>query len=234
MEKTSVIAYTREGKRWIPAIRTQYYTINVNNVLSFDVLLTPSLLKEYVMGRLVSNAYVEDPDSIERINIRDDIIEVEVTPDFEFRMEYLRERGVEPLETINIPRVNGSFFVDEEKLMEKLTLAGDTFFELPSYLLSDINGYIFTASDIEDENAFYKAVGRALKDRFDLKNAFLVSSSIIRPETVIRASYLGIPLLGTTKGITDLAASVGEELGITLFQLDLDGLKVFTHPSRIR
>ncbi len=218
---------------WGPSVPFKYYDLRVNGEKLVELSAVPLHLKELGIGFLVSNAYVEDVASIEGISVEDGTIEVRATPDFEFRARAWKERGIVPLEELDIPPVTSGFSVSSEKIYEKLSSVLNEA-DLPFYLISDVNGYLFYAEDVRSENAFYKVVGRAVTDHFDLRESFLVTSSIVLPEDVVRAAYLGIPALGTTSVPTDLSVAVAESLGVTLFAVGIDGIRVYSHPSRIQ
>ena len=199
-----------------------------------EFLTQPLFLKELAMGFLYSNAYIDDPDSVESILVEDSSIEVSVSPDFDFRMKYLQEEGKEPLEIVEIAPVNSKFSVSLEKVYKKVGDATKESEDIPFVLIADANGYNFFVEDVRHTNAFYKAVGKAVFDKFDLRQSFIVFSDYILPEDVVRAAYLGIPVIGSLKGTTDLAVSVADSLKVTVFVLTLEGVDVYTHPSRIQ
>ncbi len=239
MEAVTPIRVYRVGKRsfkpeWGQAVQVRYYDIVVNGEKITEVSAVPVHLKELAMGFLHSNGYIEDPGTVEGITVEDGEIKVTASPDFEFRMRYLRERGVEPLELIDLSPVTSPFSVTTEKIYEKLASVMNNARNLPYSIISDVNGYLFFSEDVHPQNSFYKVVGRAVFDHFDLRSSFIVISHHILPEDVVRAAYLGIPILGSFSGTSDLAASVAESLGVTLFGITLDGLEVFTYPSRIK
>ncbi len=232
---TPVKVYTvNSGKTWGKTVQVKYFDILVNGDKISEVLAVPLHLKELALGFLVSNAYVEDPETIEKISVEDGEIVVEAAPDFEFRLRYLREKGGSPLEHVEIPPVNTPFSVTSDKIVEKVSMALNQAGILPYGFISDVNGYFFFSEDVKQENNFYKVVGKAIMDHFDLRDSFVFLSEPITPEDIVRSAYLGIPVIGTAKIPTSLAVSVAEALGITLFSIDLEGLKVYTYPSRIQ
>ena len=221
----------RSSMDWASAVSFRYYDVMVNGIKVSEVAAVPVHLKEMALGFLLSNGYIEDPEAVESISVEDSTIQVEVTPDFEFRIRSLR--GKNPLEDIELLPVTTSFSISQEKIMEKVSQAMSNS-GLDFYSVSDDNGYSFTAEDVKPETALYKAVGRAHMDHFDLRKSFFVTSFVLAPEDVIRLAYLGVPIVGTTKLPTDIAITVAENLGITLFSIGVDGVAIYTHSSRIQ
>jgi len=230
---TPVRVYTGQQTAWGKAVHTKYFDLTVNGEKIAEISAVPIHLKELAVGFLTSNAYVDDPGMIEQVFIEDGEIRVEASPDFDFRYRFFKERGGIPLEHVEIPSVVSSFSVNREKIMEKLGRAMNEADLLPYGLISDVNGYYFLAEDVKQENVFYKLVGRATVDHFDLRESFLILSEFLLPEDVIRAAYLGIPVVGTLKLPSDMALRVADALGITIFSVSVDGIAVYTHPARI-
>lgn len=219
---------------WISSVQIKYYDLIVNGKKIHEFETIPQYLKELALGFLYSNGYVEDPEGIESIQVEDGEIRVEVSPDFDFKMQFLKEKDAQPLELIDIEPVGSPFRVSEDKILEKVGMALNYSTDVPFFFISDINGYFFFAEDLHPENAFYKVVGRALFDHFDLRSSFVFSSYYLFPEDVVRSAYVGIPVIGSTKGTTDLATTVAQSLGITILTVGLDGIHIFSHPSRIQ
>ncbi len=228
--KVLLIGGERSDSSWTRAVKTRYYDVYVGGEKIFEVLTIPSYLKELVTGMLVSNGYVEDPSSILGVKISDDRIDVTVTPDYEFRTKMFKEKNRNPLEDVDIGSVTSSFVVPSSKIVEKVAFLS----ELPTVVISDENGYTTATEDVSLDTAFYKGIGLALENEFDVRYSFILSNGIITPEILIRSAYMGIPVVGTVFNVTDMSVKVADVLGITLFRVTPKGIELFTHPSRIK
>ena len=231
---TPLRAYSGNGLTWSKAIQVKYFDIFAGEEKITEILTVPIHLKELAVGYLYANGYIEDIGSIEKIVVEEDRIYVGLTPDYEFKMSYLKSKEIKPLETIDIKPVSNGWKIHKDKIFEKLGKAYSEASELPFALISDSNGYFHLSEDVSPLNTFYKVVGKAAIDHFDLRESFIILSEFLTPEIVIMGAYLGIPILGTLKLPTDLAVTVAEGLGITLFAVTFDGINVFTHPARIQ
>lgn len=88
--------------------------------------------------------------------------------------------------------------------------------------------------DIGRHNALDKVLGRAWLDRIPTDNAVLLTTGRISYEMVIKAARSRIPIVASRKAITDLAAEIGDALGVTLVGYVRGGsMTVYTHPERI-
>lgn len=226
MEAVTPVRVIKRGiRKWSKALQVKYYDIFINGKKVEEIIAVPLNIKELAIGFVLSNGYVEDPGSIEGVNVGDGKVRIIVGPEYDYRLSFLQGH---PLENINIRSVSTSFTVSEDKILEKLV------FEEGDYaVISDDNGYLVKATDISHTNAFYKVIGRAVVDGFDARNSFLILSPKVLPEDIIRAAYMGIPIVGVMGRVTDLAVTVAENLGITLFGITVDGIEIYTHPSRI-
>ncbi len=226
MEAVTPVRAIKKGERkWAKALQVKYFDIFINKNKVNEILATPLNIKELAVGFVLSNGYVEDPGSIEGVNVGDGSVHVLVGPEYDYKLSFMHGH---PLENIDIKPVVSPFTIPEEKILEKIIFEEGDF-----ALISDNNGYLAKAIDVSHTNAFYKVIGKAVVDGFDARNSFLVLSPKLLPEDVVRAAYVGIPVVGVVGRVTDLAVTAAENLGVTLFGLGLDGLEIYTHPSRI-
>lgn len=88
--------------------------------------------------------------------------------------------------------------------------------------------------DVGRHNALDKLLGRAWLDRIDTREAVLLSTGRISYEMAVKAAKAAIPVVASRSGVTDLAAEIAAELGITLVGYARGGkITVYTHPDRV-
>ncbi len=88
--------------------------------------------------------------------------------------------------------------------------------------------------DVGRHNALDKLLGRAWLDRIDVTEAVLISTGRISYEMAVKAAKAAIPVVASRSAVTDLAAEIGAELGITLVGYARGGkITVYTHPERV-
>ncbi len=89
--------------------------------------------------------------------------------------------------------------------------------------------------DVGRHNALDKVIGAAWLGDVALDRAVLITSGRISSEMTIKAARAGVPIVVSRTAVTDLAAEIATELGITLVGYARGGkLVIYTNPWRIR
>jgi FdhD protein len=89
------------------------------------------------------------------------------------------------------------------------SLHGAALFEASGELLA-------SAEDVGRHNAVDKVVGEVASRRWPIGESLLVVSGRIGFEIVQKAAVAGIPIVCGISGVSSLAASLGEESGVTV------------------
>ena len=94
---------------------------------------------------------------------------------------------------------------------------------------------LFVREDVGRHNAVDKLLGRAWIDRVDTRDSVLLSTGRISYEMAVKAAKARIPIVVSKSAVTDLAAEIAGELGITVAGYARGGtMSVYTHPRRLR
>ncbi len=232
-----VIINGERRQEWTTVLRTDFYDLIVNGKKVAELEAIPHSLRELAIGYLLTNGYIQDAHSVERVRAFPGRIEVTADPEFEFRFEYL---GNSPLEKVELKPLTNGYTLNSSKILEKFErgLEQAYFFKNFGYtefaIVSDDNGALFVGEGITGMEAFYKAIGKSYTSLFDLRRAFILFSTSLLPEYVVRAALIGIPIVGSVKGISSLALELAEALNVTTFTIEGEERKVFTHPVRLR
>ncbi len=225
---------------WVTVPNVFYYDLYVNGERVAELRAMPFALKELAVGYLVSNAYIEDAQIIERISVGHDRIDVTADSEFDFKYQYYKERGIAPLDAIKLDRITSNYTVSYSKLLQKISLAreravlshevsGTTF-----AFVSDYNGLFYLAEDVYPESAYYKAVGKAIYNNFDFRRSFIVVQDVLTPEVMVYSACVGVPIVGSLRGVPSLALDIAENLsGQTVFSESNGSITVLANPQRI-
>ncbi len=88
--------------------------------------------------------------------------------------------------------------------------------------------------DVGRHNAIDKVLGRAWLDGIDAAGGTLVATGRISYEMAVKAAKARVPVVASRSAVTDLAAELGDSLGIAMVGYARGGkLTVYTHPERV-
>jgi len=248
--KIEVVEVATRRSRGMPSERP--VTIYLNDVEVATTQSTPSDLEELGVGFLVSEGLLEDREALRTVDVDAKrgfvwVTSDEVVPeDLVHRTRYLTSgcgkgvtfssvghaRGLEP--------VTGDLTVTADELYRYVgdmaraaTLYRDTGGMHACGLAFD-GELALVREDVGRHNALDKLLGRAWLDRIPTRNTVLISTGRISYEMAVKAAKAAVPIVASRSAVTDLAAEIGAELGITLVGYARGGkLTVYTHPQRV-
>lgn len=225
------------------------FTIFINDEELITLLCTPKSLKELTIGFLYSEGFIDELESIEKIQIDEEKGLAHV---------YLKERKLlaEKLygkRTITSGCGKGTLFYNvidsfkSKKIEEGLTINIESIvnlfreFNLKSELflstggvhscaLCTLNEILCFEEDIGRHNALDKILGEALINNLDFKDKLVLTTGRISSEMLIKVAKRGIPAIISRSAPTSLAIDLAKELNITVIGFVRgDKLNIYTN-----
>ena len=93
---------------------------------------------------------------------------------------------------------------------------------------------VFGAEDISRHVALDKVIGKTLLERIVLRETFLVSTGRLASDMVVKAVYVGIPIVASIAAPLSSGIQLAEETGVTLVGFVRgERMNVYSHPERI-
>ena len=248
--KIEVVEVATRRFRGMPSERP--VTIYLNDVEVATTQSTPSDLEELGVGFLVSEGLLADREALRSVDVDAKrgfvwVSSDEVVPeDLVHRTRYLTSgcgkgvtfssvghaRGLEPVTgamTVTADELYG--YVGE--MARAATLYRDTG-GMHACGLAFGGKLELVREDVGRHNALDKLLGRAWLDRIPTRDAVLISTGRISYEMAVKAAKAAVSIVASRSAVTDLAAEIGGDLGITLVGYARGGkLTVYTHPQRV-
>ena len=200
-------------------------SIFINGRHFVTAMISPQMVREFVIGYLFSEKVIEDIKEIESLQIEENIAKVIIN---------------NPLKVLSVKKLivsgcgGGSSLLDELKLPKissNLKIdAGDIFGSLKSLLNSDLHritggvhivglfhkkAVICISEDLGRHNALDKVIGCGLINNIDFKETFVVCTGRISSDMALKCSVANIPIITSRGATTSLAIEIAEKMGLT-------------------
>lgn len=227
-------------------------TVYLNDVEVATIQATPNDLEEMAVGFLVAEGLLLDREALNHVDVDAKrgmvwVVSSESVPaELVHRTRYVTSGCGKGVTFSSVGHARGLAPVTADA-----TVSSDALYEMMGQMARGAEAYRDTGGmhscalgrdgrvfvvreDVGRHNALDKALGRAWLDREDTNGAVLLTSGRISYEMAVKAAKARIPIVVSRTAVTDLAADIAAELGITLVGYARGGkLVVYTVPERI-
>ena len=248
--RIEVVEVATRRPRGMPSERP--ITIHLNDVEVATTQSTPSDLEELAAGFLVSEGLLSDRDALRSIDVdaKRGLVWVtsdeEVPSDLVHRTRYMTSGCGKGVTFASVGHAKGL-----APVTSTTTVSAEALYGLVGEMARDATLYrdtggmhacglarngvlISVREDVGRHNALDKLLGRAWLDRIPTSDGILITTGRISYEMAVKAAKASAPIVVSRSAVTDLAADIAGELGITLAGYARGGkLTVYTHPERV-
>jgi len=220
--------------------------ISVNGKEVMGLYCTPHMVKELVVGLLMTEGIIRGTWCVERMSITyGDEISVDIPADGEVITEGKTLTsgcvgGITFDRETHEGTITDSFTIhrnDLKYVFNDFQARSDLYKTtgcVHSAALSDGRLIICFAEDIGRHNAVDKVIGYALLEHIPFSGKILLASGRISSDISSKCSRWGIPVLATRTAPTHLAVAIAEKRGITVVGFVRgDRFNIYSHPERI-
>jgi len=217
--------------------------IIVNEMAFGRFSVSPTFLKEFVVGYLMGEGLVDSMDNIKSIDVDENTIKVEIDlADFDIRrdmvmssdcfggwrsrIEFVKE--VKSDYTVSKDQILNAF----ERLKNESTIWKETG---GTHIAAIVTEDTFIAiEDVSRHVAIDKVMGSAVLKGIDLSRSFIACSGRMPSDMVMKVARVGIPILTSKAAPTASGYMAGQKSGITIVGF-VRGKRfnLYTHPKRI-
>lgn len=227
-------------------------TIYMNDVEVATVQATPADLEEMAIGFMVSEGLMFDRDNLTCIEVDRKrgmvyvTTEERVPDDLVHKTRYVTSGCGKGITFSSVGHARGlapvtsEMTIDSERLYEmmgQMARAAEQYRDsggTHACALGRDGGVVCVREDVGRHNALDKLLGRAFLDRIPTDDAVLLTTGRISYEMAVKAAKARVPIVVSRTAVTDLAADIAGELGITLVGYARGGkLVVYTRPERV-
>jgi FdhD protein len=224
----------------------QRLRILVNGKEILSMYCTPLMIRELVVGMLMSENIINGPWCGEKMSIvYGEDVSVDVLAEGEVSIEdavitsgciggitFPKRAALSKIEdpfTISAEKLKG-LFREFQKMSDLHQLTGC----IHSAGLCDAESVLCIAEDIGRHNAVDKTVGFAILEKIPFSGKMMLASGRLSSEIVAKCARWGIPVVGSRTSPTSLAVDIADRSGVTVVGfIRGDRFNVYTHPERI-
>lgn len=222
----------------------QEFSIYVNGKHLATASISPTHEKEFTIGYLFGQGFINTVDELDAIEIEKNTAKVTLKDKSKSltdaaktnyrivsgggRSAYSEDTGLRKIKA-NIVIRKEDIFAAMNTLFKSAGLYGETEGVHAAGLFSTEAEKIFTVEDIGRHNSLDKVIGYALNNKIDCSKTFLVSTGRMASEMVTKICRCSIPVVATKTAVTDKGLEIGKRCGLTIIGFVRDkGTKIHT------
>jgi FdhD protein len=203
--------------------------VNGNHLVTASI--TPVMEKEFVVGYLFGQGFIESLEEIISVDIKDHAAQVRIKDTGKLaaitgkvsyrivsgggRVAYAGEAELPPIHNHRKIRQQ-VIFKAINTLFETARMYRETEGVHAAGLFNADGSLICIVEDIGRHNTLDKIIGYNLLNQVDGSNAFLVSTGRMASEMVAKIGRAGIPVVATKTAVTDKGLEIGKKRGLTI------------------
>lgn len=207
------------------------FPIYVNGKPLVTASITPTLEKEFALGYLFGQGFINSPDEIVSLEIQNNTAQVVLkdgrkTPaggektSYRIvsgggRSAYFGESSLPEIKTEMVVSKQ-AIFSAMNKLFQNAALYAATDGVHAAGLFTAKARPICIAEDIGRHNTLDKIIGGALSNKVDFSRTFLVATGRMTSEMVTKICRCGIPIAATKTAVTDKGLEIAKKCGLTV------------------
>lgn len=225
----------------------------IGGIYYATIFCTPTMLKELVIGHILSEGIVRGIDEIREISFNGDSCHVTLTPTVNVRARLRLAPSFSRVILSACGGVSGYNFLKRIKLVEskvkvraevilecikELNLSSEMYKKtrgVHAAMISDIDRKVFTlAEDAGRHNAVDKAIGAWAIKRLYFENCVLVLSGRLTGDIVYKAAIIGVPIVASLAAALNSGVEIAKKANITLVGLVRgESMTIYSAPERI-
>ena len=220
------------------------FPVYVNGEHLVTASLAPGMEKEFVVGYLFGQGFIEDIEELMSLLIENNAAKATIkakgkASPVAARTNYRIVSGggrTAYFETTGFRKINSEIKISKENiframntLFENATLYAETEGVHAAGLFTTTADPICIAEDIGRHNTLDKIIGYALLHKLDCSQTLLVSTGRMASEMVTKVCRCGIPVVATKTAVTNKGLEIGKKCGLTVIGFVRDtGTKINT------
>lgn len=223
-------------------------SLYVNGHHYLVISVTPLDIREFVIGHLMAEGMIKEPDEILELRIDEGRIDIQLRTEPPIGTARFIPSGcgsggrkispkvwMKPKGRTPLVKFTSQAIIEAAR---SLNLSAETYRKTGgthSAALIDEHGRILALSeDIGRHTAVDKVIGKAVLKGVDLKRVLLASSGRLTSDIVTKAANVGIPVIVSLSAPTDMGVKIAEMAGLTLIGFARGRrFNIYAHPERI-
>lgn len=230
-------------------IKEEPLVITLNGRHYVTAMMSPQMVKEFVIGHLFSERVIHALDEIESLQLGDNTADVIVS----HPLKAVAARkiivtgcgsGSSFLDDSKLPRIHASMTVEPDDILSgvKSLLAQSELHRITGgvHLVGLFERYAhgyaadLIVADVGRHNALDKVIGYGLTRGIPFEKTFVVSTGRISSEMALKCAVANIPLIASRGATTSLAIEVAEKTGLCIIGFVRGNtMNVYTNPDRV-